>query len=108
MKASQLFASALFFVAVLNEGARLMAEESINVTVVGTLKTGVIVIGGETTGVTITAKGITWELDLAKNPAFAEAAKKLSGKRATITGSLEKKAGIEIPVRFIVTVKSIE
>src|SRR5262245_17186569 len=83
-------------------------SESIAVVVVGTIRTGGVAIGGETTGVTITAKGITWELDLGKNPDFAEAAKKLNGKQATITGSLERKQGIEIPVRFIVSVKCIE
>ena len=36
------------------------AEDSITVTVVGTLRTGIFAIGGETTGTTITAKGITY------------------------------------------------
>ena len=83
-------------------------SESIAVVVVGTIRTGVVAIGGETTGVTITAKGVTWELDLGNDPAFSETAKKLSGKQATVTGSLERKAGIEVPVRFIVTVKSVD
>jgi hypothetical protein len=68
----------------------------------------VVAIGGETTGVTITAKRITWELNLRNNSTFVETAKKLNGKQATVTGSLERKIGIEIPVRFIVAVKSIE
>ena len=33
-------------------------QESITVTVVGTLRTRLVAIGGETTGTTITAKGI--------------------------------------------------
>ena len=83
-------------------------SESIVVVVVGTIRTGSVAIGGETTGVTITAKGITWELDLGKNPEFAKTAKKFNGKQATVTGSLERRQGIEIPVRYIVIVKSIE
>src|SRR5262245_3766508 len=83
-------------------------SESIAVVVVGTIRTGVVAIGGETTGVTITAKGITWELDLGKNPEFVETAKKLNGKQASVTGSLERKTGIEVPFRLIVNVKSIE
>ena len=43
------------------------AEDSITVTVVGTLRTGIVAIGGETTGTTITANGVTWELDFGKN-----------------------------------------
>jgi len=83
-------------------------SESIAVVVVGTIRTGIVAIGGETTGTTITAKGITWELDLGNNPALAETAKQLNGKQAAVTGSLERKTGVEIPVRFVVTVKSIE
>ncbi len=98
----------MLFTAILDKGSWLMAEESITVTVIGTLRTGVVAIGGETTGVTITAKGITWELDLGKNPTYAETAKKLNGKQATVTGSLERKTGIEVKERWIVTVNRIE
>jgi hypothetical protein len=83
-------------------------SESIAVVVVGRIRTGIVAIGGETTGTTITSKGITWELDLGNNLAFAETAKNLNGKQATVTGSLERRTGIEIPTRFIVTVKTIE
>ncbi|MCA9070409.1 MAG: hypothetical protein KDA84_15865 [Planctomycetaceae bacterium] len=40
-----------------------VAQDSISVKVIGTLKAGIVAIGGETTGTTITAKNITWELD---------------------------------------------
>jgi hypothetical protein len=55
-------------------------DESINVTVVGTLRTGIVAIGGETTGTTITSKGIKWELDFGKNTELRAAAEKLNGK----------------------------
>src|SRR6187200_11432 len=84
------------------------APDSVTVKVVGLLRTGIVAIGGETTGTTITAKGVTWELDLGRNSDFGEIAKKLNGKQATVTGSLERKMGVEIPSRFIVTVISIE
>jgi hypothetical protein len=83
-------------------------EESITVTVVGTLKAGVVAIGAETTGTTITAKGITWELDFAKNAELADAAKKFDGKQVTVTGTLERKRGVEVKERWIVTVASLK
>jgi hypothetical protein len=46
-------------------GAAPAAEERIEVTVTGIVHTGVVAIVGETTGTTITAKGIIWELDFA-------------------------------------------
>jgi uncharacterized membrane protein len=47
----------LIYPAVMN-AADEQTQESITVTVVGTLRTGIVAIGGETTGTTITAKGI--------------------------------------------------
>lgn len=81
--------------------------ESITVTVVGTLRTGIVAIGGETTGTTITAKGISWELDLGKNAEVRASAEKLDGKPVTVTGTLERRAGTEIRERWIVTVTSL-
>src|SRR6188474_166727 len=83
------------------------AEESITVTVVGTLRTGIVAIGGETTGTTITAKGIRWELDFGKNPELRAAAEKLDGKPVTVSGTLERQTGVEIKERWVVTVASL-
>ena len=82
-------------------------EESIEVTVTGTLQTGVVAIGAETTGTTIKAKDITWELDLGKDEALKAAAEKLSGQPATVTGTLTRRAGVEVKERWIVTVKTL-
>lgn len=83
-------------------------EESIIVTVAGRLRAGLVAIGGETTGVTITAKGITWKLAFGRNVEFAEAARKRDGKHATITGTLERKRGVEVKERWIVTVATLK
>jgi hypothetical protein len=83
-------------------------DESIIVTVVGTLRTGLVAIGGETTGTTITAKGVKWELDFGKNAELRAAAEKLDGKQVTVTGTLERRAGVEIKERWIVTVTSMK
>lgn len=80
------------------------ADESISVTVVGTLRTGIVAIGGETTGSTITARGVTWELDFGKNAELRKAAEKLDGKKVTVSGTLERRAGVEVKERWIVTV----
>ena len=82
-------------------------QESITVTFVGTIRTGIVAIGGETTGTTITAKGITWELDLGTNAELRAAAEKLNGKQATVTGTLERRAGVERKERWIITVSSL-
>ena len=62
--------------AVTDEIAHL--EDSITVTIVGTLRTGIFAIGGETTGTTITAKGITWELQLGESLAYQQAAEQIA------------------------------
>jgi hypothetical protein len=84
------------------------ADESITVTVVGTLRTGIVAIGGETTGTTITAKGIKWELDFGKNAELHTAAEKLNGKVVTVSGTLVRHAGVEIKERWIMTVTNLK
>lgn len=84
------------------------ADESISVTVVGTLRTGIVAIGGETTGTTITAKSVTWELDFGKNAELRKAAEKHDGKKVTVRGSLERRAGVEIKEQWIVMVTDLQ
>ena len=83
---------------------RPAVEDSITVNVVGTLRTGIVAIGSETTGTTITAKGVTWELDFGKNTELQKVAEKLNGKRVSVRGTLERRAGVEVKERWIVTV----
>lgn len=83
-------------------------DEYIKVEIKGTIHGGVVAIGGETTGTVITAKGITWELDLGNTESFRKLAEKLDGKTVLVTGSLEVRKGVEIPKRWIVTVTSLK
>ncbi len=82
------------------------SRASIEVTVRGTLRTGMVAIGGETTGTTITSGGVTWELELAEHQ--REIARRSSGKPATVTGRLTEVRGVEIPKRLVLRVARIE
>jgi hypothetical protein len=79
--------------------------EYIDVTVMGALRTGVMAIGAETTGVTISSGGVTWELDLQGHQ--REVASKLNGHNALVSGRLTKAGGVELKARFIIKVRSI-
>ena len=83
-------------------------DDSIDVVVRGTLRTGIMAIGGETTGTTVTARGATWELDLRGNPEWTARAESLNGRRVVVTGSLEARPGVERRQRWILTVKTLE
>jgi Ethanolamine utilization protein EutJ (predicted chaperonin) len=83
-------------------------EDSIQVEVRGTLETGVVAIGGETTGTIIKAGNVTWELDLSGDPKLADAAKNLNKQKVVVAGTYQKKQGVEVAERHIVTVKSLQ
>ena len=74
----------------------------IKVDVTGSLQTGVMAIGGESTGVTITSSGIVWELEFEQMPADLD-----NMDRVRVTGTLVRLQGVEIPARWIVKVDSI-
>ncbi len=82
--------------------------EFIRVEVQGTLRTGIMAIGGETTGTIITAKGVTWELDLGHDDDLRKKAEKLNGKQVLIRGELTRRGGVEIKQRWIVKVSSLD
>lgn len=90
------------------EGQQPDIEDSINVTIVGTLRTGLVAIGGETTGTTITANGVTWELDDGINIALRTVANVLNGKKVAVRGTLERKKGVEVKERWIVKVADLQ
>jgi hypothetical protein len=83
-------------------------DDSIDVVVRGTLRTGIMAIGGESTGTTIAARGATWELDLRGQPELRTRAESLDGRRVVVTGSLEVRPGVERRQRWILTVKTLE
>ena len=79
----------------------------IHVEVRGRLRHGVVAIGGEHTGTSITANGIAWELDLHEKEAFRAQAEALDGQLVIAKGSLAMRKGLEVPKRQVVTVKSL-
>jgi hypothetical protein len=82
-------------------------EDIIKVEVTGTLQTGIVAIGGETTGTIITANEVTWELDLSRNPKLQRLAEKLNGRRVTVAGIYRRRSGVEIRQREIVEVTAL-
>jgi hypothetical protein len=84
------------------------AGDYIKVEILGTLRTGLVAIGGETTGTMVTARGARWELDLSRWPGGPAAAQSLDGRRVVVKGSLEVRPGVERRERAIVTVTSLE
>jgi hypothetical protein len=82
-------------------------DDYIKVDVRGTIATGVVAIGGETTGVTITANKTTLELSI-KDPKLKKLAEELNGKKGIATGTLQFKTGTEIKKRYIVEVTDLK
>ena len=80
----------------------------IKVEIRGTLRAGMMAIGGETTGVVINAKGVTWELELRQAPGAMARAQSLDGRKVVVKGTLEVKPGVERRERAVVTVTSLE
>ena len=80
----------------------------IKVEVRGTLRSGMMAIGGETTGTVVAARGATWELDLKGIPGGLQKAESLDGRAVLVKGSLEIRPGVERRQRAIVTVTSLE
>lgn len=70
---------------------------------VGTVKAGLMAIGGETTGITLTTDTAVFELRATGVEPSALAA--LSGQRVTIRGRLREIAGIELRKRRIIDVQ---
>jgi hypothetical protein len=84
-------------------------ENYVKAKIKGKLATGILAPGGATTGVTITAAGTTWELDLRKDKDMVAAAEKLTGKEILVEGTVEvKKLGTRPGTRTIVSVTSLK
>ena len=84
------------------------SEDAVTVKVVGKLRTGLVAIGGETTGAAVQSKGINWELDFTKNGELKKTAEQLNGQRVTVEGSLEHRTGVEVNDRWTITVTKLE
>lgn len=89
-------------------GDGLPVADGVTVNIVGKLQTGIVAIGGETTGTTIKSDNITFEVDLTADRGFQAVAQNFNNRRVRILGSLSKKNGVEIRERWIVKATSIE
>ena len=81
---------------------------SAEVAIRGRLSTGVMAIGGETTGTTVEANGITFELDLNRRPWLRRATQRFDGRRVLVEGELHARRSIERGQRLVVRVERLE
>ena len=79
----------------------------VKVEIRGTLQTGVIVIGGETTGIVVRSGGSAWELDLGGDAELKKRAEQLDGKIVVVTGIYRRQKGVEVRERHIVAVATL-
>ena len=70
----------------------------------GKLRTGIVAIGGETTGTTISANGKSYELDFRQDSKLRALARTLNGKDVVVRGTLQQKEGVEVRQRRIIMV----
>jgi len=71
----------------------------------GKVLTGIVAIGGETTGVVLeTAQG---RIELQTTPAQRATLESLKGQQVTIRGQIDTRQGVEVPTRTIITVTEI-
>ncbi|HIM31025.1 MAG TPA: hypothetical protein EYG57_15940 [Planctomycetes bacterium] len=82
-------------------------DQYVKLEVRGKLNSQVLAIGGETTGVTIAANGVTLELEFAERMELWQLAKKWHDKTVVVTGQLHVKRGVEIRQRWIVDVEAL-
>ncbi len=83
-------------------------ESYIKVEVKGILKTGQMAIGAETTGTSISARGLSWELDFGDNPRLQKLAEKHNDQTVVVTGTLDVKQGVEVHHREVVAVTGLK
>ena len=81
-------------------------NEAKKVKLTGTIKTGIVAAGGETTGTIIETKEGNYELHVSKE--LRKEVDALNKKLAEVTGTLETKKGFAVKLRKIVTVETIK
>jgi hypothetical protein len=82
---------------------------AIKVVFQGKLRTGVVAIGGETTGAEISNGEVTWDLDLSGDESLAKRADSSHKKVVVVRGELKKPKGeLERANRMVILVKSLE
>ena len=95
------FLSLVFFMAVFCFASAVRAADNstndyIKVEIKGTLATGMMAMGGETTGTVIRANNATLELDLKGDGKFSELATNLNKKSVIVTGTFQKVTGMAV------------
>lgn len=80
---------------------------STRVTLRGKLETGIVAIGGETTGTQIAAGSVVFEIANPDDEEFRDWIQRLSGHSVVARGQLERKAGVEIAERWLVTLEQL-
>ncbi len=88
------------------QGGNKDKKEAKKVELKGIIKTGIVAIGGETTGNNIETKEGNYELAVSKE--LRADVDKLNKKEAVVTGPLVIRKGIEVKERRIVTVETIK
>jgi hypothetical protein len=92
-----------------SSGSPFPGDQNTVKTFEGTLKTGIMAIGGETTGIVLrTEDGQQYELDFSKNGDLATQAEKLDGKTVVVTGDYTIREGVETNERHIIQVTALE
>ena len=81
-------------------------KPSVSAECCGRMRHGIVAIGGETTGTTITFNRIVWELQLHDDDA-RNFARKHHSEPIIVTGELRNVAGIEAKPRWIIDVNSM-
>lgn len=82
------------------------AAADIKVECYGVLRDGIVAVGGETTGTTISFGRMTWDLSL-NDDAQRSFAQEHNKQRVHVTGSLKSVAGTQIPIRWVVDVDQL-
>ncbi len=106
----QYLTSLALFVGLLSVAAETKAldsgDQEILVECHGKLRHGLVAIGGESTGTTVTFDGLDWELKLSDETSeiFAKGHHK---QPVTVTGKLRRVTGTERPARWVVEVTRI-
>jgi outer membrane protein OmpA-like peptidoglycan-associated protein len=72
----------------------------------GRVQTGMMAVGGETTGIVLTVGNDRFELQAA-DETMTRQLRDLNGKTATIRGTLDVRPGVEVQSRRIITVREI-
>jgi hypothetical protein len=74
----------------------------------GKLRTGIVAIGGETTGTVLETDKGSFELDLGRDKQLRQLADKLDGKGVVVKGTLTVRKGVEVKERRIIRVRSLQ